>query len=245
MVRAMVYIENEIASMRAANAISRYFHQRHPEYYARILNCFDFPSFDTAASNYSLDLYLLEVQRCDETDAGYRIAIRLREAGSRCMIAFVVPTEGVALRITQSMFQPGYIFLKAVVEEELYGFLDDFFSRTAALSFMEFTFQYKKWLLNVEKITYILTNGSRSLLVCVDVTLESTERLADLERRLPGCFLRVDKGCLINTRQLVAADFAEHKAIFAGGAFVYMSRRGSKKLQELLRSGGDSKKELA
>ncbi|MDR1068132.1 MAG: LytTR family transcriptional regulator, partial [Clostridiales Family XIII bacterium] len=77
---------------------------------------------------------------------------------------------------------------------------------------------------------YIQTCGDKTLIVCLNTAFESTERLGDLERRLPEYFFRVDKGCLINTKRLSAVDFTERKAMFSGGDFVYMSRRGSKKL---------------
>jgi DNA-binding LytR/AlgR family response regulator len=64
--------------------------------------------------------------------------------------------------------------------------------------------------------------------------MESTERMAELEKKLPKHFLRVDKGCLINTKRLQSADFARRQAMFDGGDFVYMSRRGTKKLFDTL-----------
>lgn len=243
--RAVVYTQEEYTSMRVANDMSHYFFSRHPEYYARILNYQDFRAFDAVPENYNMDLYVLELDRCDETDAGYRIASRLREKGSHCAMSFIVPSESVAVQVTREMFRPSYVFLKEATTEELHTLLHMLLPQIRNQSFMEFIFQYRKWLLNTDKITYIATNGTRTLLVCADMTLESTERLAELERRLPACFVRVDKGCLINTKHLTAVDFTERKAMFEGGCFVYMSRRGAKKLCDILNAGNACGEELA
>ena len=233
--RVAVYMKNKTASIQAANDISRYFYQRHPEYYARIVDYHDFREFDTIPGNYGMDLYVLELHICDDTDPGFRIAKKLCDTKVNCAITFVVPLESLAVKIAQEMLRPSYIFLKKVTSEEINAFLDSFLLRSDEMAFMEFNFQYKKWLVNIENILYIQTCGTRVMLVCSNALLESTERLSDLERRLPGHFLRVDKGCLINTRQLVSADFTDKKAMFGGAKFVYMSRRGAKKLYDTLK----------
>lgn len=243
--RVGVYAKEEHTSMRVANDICHYFFSTHPEYYARILNFCDFPAFDASAEHYSLDLYLLQVDCCDASDTGYRIASLLRKRGTPCVIAFIVPAEGMVLQLMRAMLQPSYVFLREAATKEIHTFLGGFLLHIRGQSFMAFLFQYKKWLLNIDKITHVITNGARTLLVCVDLTLESTERLAELERRLPAHFVRVDKGCLLNTRQLMAIDFAQQKAILQGGCFVYMSRRGTKKLFELMNAGNELGEELA
>ena len=214
--------------------ISRYFCQKHPEYYAKIMDYHDFKEFDAISGNYGMDLYVLELNRCEDSDAGFRIAKRLRDNKVNCAITFVVPSESLAIGITREMLRPSYIFLKAAAAAEINSFLDSFLLRSDEMAFMEFTFQYRKWLVNIENILYIQTCGARVMLVCSNATLESTERLSDLERRLPGYFIRVDKGCLINTKQLVSVDFAQKKAMFGSSDFVYMSRRGAKKLYDTL-----------
>ena len=239
--RAAVYCENETISIQVANDISFYFHQRHPEYYIKILNYHSFSNFDAVSANYEMDLYILELNRCDESDAGYRIAMQVREKGLRCSLSFIVPSSSVALQIVQKMLQPSYIFLNDAPTNEIIKVLNNFLVSYTSMSFLSFTYQYKKWLLNTERITYIITNGTRSLLVCSHTTLETTERLAELERKLPDYFIRVDKGCLINTRQLAMANLAEQKVTFVDGNFAYMSRRGAQKLNDLLNI--DRKKE--
>jgi DNA-binding LytR/AlgR family response regulator len=79
----------------------------------------------------------------------------------------------------------------------------------------------------------------------LNATLETSERLADLERRLPGYFFRVDKGCLINTNRLTAVDFTEQKVMFPGGDYVYMSRRGSKRLSERFKGRKENGEEIS
>ena len=232
--KAAVYIKDESASMCVANDISRYIYKHHPDYYAKIVNYSSIQEFDSAPGSYSMDLYVLELNRCDALDDGFAIAKRLRNDKITCAITFVVPSEYIALQATREMLLPSYIFIKEAQTEEVNNFLDSFLSRSSEMTFMEFTFQYKKWLVNIENITYLQTCGNRVLIVCGNSTLETTERLADLERRLPARFCRVDKGCLINIKKLTAVDFTEKKAMFDKDSFVYMSRRGSKKLYDLL-----------
>ena len=232
--KAAVYIKDKAASARVANDISRYFYQRRPEYYVKIADYGDLREFDSVPGIYGMDLYFLELNECSGSDAGFRIARRLRDGGINCAMTFIVPSEATAVGIAREMLRPSYIFLRDAAADEINLFLDNFLLRSSGLDFMEFTFQYKKWLVNVANITYIQTCGTRTILACANATLESTERLADLERRLPGYFIRVDKGCVINTKRLTHADFTEHKAMFAGSDFVYMSRRGSKKLYDRL-----------
>ena len=227
-----VYTGQNIAGTRVANDISRYFSVRHPEYFARIVNYDNLREFDTVPGNYGMDLYVLELNICDPSDAGFNIAKKLRDEKINCALTFIVPSDAVALGITREMFRPSYIFLKHAAETEINRFLDGFLSRSGELAFIEFTFQYRKWLVNAENITYIQTCGNKTLIVCLNASLETTERLADLERKLPGNFFRVDKGCLININRLSAVDFTEQKAMFPGGDYVYMSRRGAKKLYD-------------
>jgi len=236
-----VYAGQNTASMRAANDISRYFSVRRPEYFARILSYDSLREFDSIPGNYSMDLYVLELNTCGMSDAGFSIAKKLRDEKINCALTFIVPSEAVAIQITREMLRPSYIFLKRATDAEINRFLDGFLSRSGELAFIEFTYQYKKWLVNVENITYIQTCGDKALIVCLNTTLETTERLADLERKLPGYFLRVDKGCLINTKRLAAADFTDKKALFAKDDFVYMSRRGAKKLYDFLKGVEDKK----
>ncbi|MDR2355903.1 MAG: LytTR family transcriptional regulator [Clostridiales Family XIII bacterium] len=228
--RAVVYIADKMESERVANEISRYFCAYHPEYYTRIVSFHNLREFNAAAGSLSMDLYVLQLNDCEASDAGYGIAGRLRGEGVNCALTFIVPSESVAVRVTRDMLRPSYIFVRRANSDELHGFLDNFLSRSGELAFIEFTCRYKKWLVNAENITYIRTCGAKTLIVCTNAAFESTERLADLERRLPKCFFRVDKGCLINAKQLKAVDFTEKKAIFAENDFVYMSRRGAKKL---------------
>ncbi len=234
--RISVYIGNPAESTRVANDISRYFCVNHPEYFARIVNFDNYREFDAYPGKYSMDLYVLELDDCRTTDAGFSIAKKLRGEKINCALVFIVPTEAVAMQITREMLSPSYTFLSQAETREINSFLDHFVSCSAELAFIEFTFQYKKWLVNTENITYIQTCGDKTLIVCVNTTLETTERLADLERKLPGYFFRVDKGCLINTKRLTAVDFTEHKAMFGGVDYVYMSRRGSKKLFDRLKN---------
>ncbi|MDR1299499.1 MAG: LytTR family transcriptional regulator [Oscillospiraceae bacterium] len=238
-----VYSGDRAAGTRVANEISRYLSVRRPEYFARIVSYDDPLKFDTEPGNYNMDLYVLELEDCGASDAGCRIARRLRDGGTNCTLTFIAPTESVALRATREMFRPGYIFLKQAAGAEIRSFLDSFLSRAGELSYIDFTFRYKKWLVNAENITYIQTCGDKTLIVCLNAALESTERLGDIERRLPGYFFRVDKGCLINTKRLTAADFTERKAMFPHGDFVYMSRRGAKRLYDRINgkiSGGEA-----
>jgi len=230
-----VYTGQDTASTRVANYVSRYFSVRRPEYFARIVNYSNLREFDTVPGNYNMDLYVLELNNCNPADSGFAIARRLRDEKINCALTFIVPSEATAIQITREMLRPSYIFLKQASETEMNSFLDSFLLRSGELAFIEFTFQYKKWLVNAENITYIQTCGDKTLIVCLNTTLETTERLVDLERKLPGYFFRVDKGCLINTKRLSAVDFTEHKAMFPGGDYVYMSRRGSKKLSDSLK----------
>lgn len=232
--KAAVYSKNESVSTRIANDISRYLYQHHPEYYAKIMNFVSMAEFEQTPGSYGMDLYVLELTHCNASDAGFNIAKRLRDQKVGCAIAFIVPSEYIAFQVTREMLLPSYIFIDEAPENEMHTFLNSFLSRSGELTFMEFTFQYKKWLVNIENINYIQTCGNRVILVCQSATLESTERLTDLERRLPAHFFRVDKGCLINIKQLTSANFTDQKAMFGQDDFVYMSRRGAKKLQELL-----------
>jgi DNA-binding LytR/AlgR family response regulator len=231
--------------MRVANAISRYFAVYRPEYYAKIVGFDDYREFDSIPGNYGMDLYVVELKTCDVSDAGFSIAKRLCDGKANCALTFVVPSEAMAAQITREMFRPSYVFLKQAETDEINRFLNSFLLRSGELSFVEFTFQYKKWLVNAENINYIQTCGDKTLIVCTNATLETTERLADLERRLPTSFFRVDKGCLINTKRLISADFTEHKAMFPGGDYVYMSRRGSKKLFDSLNGKNDGGEDIA
>ena len=232
--RAAVYIEEEMASVRVANSISRYLYRHHPEYYARIINSSDYKEFCTSPGNFGMDLYVLEVKRCDNDDLGLKIAKRLRDGKVNCAMAFVVPCEITAVEVTRMMLRPSYIFINEAKPEEIDAFMADFLVRMDQVAFMEFTYKYKKWLVNIENIRYVQTNAGSLLLVCKNATLESTERLTDIELRLPGHFVRVDKGCLINTKLLVSVDFSEKKAMFGSSDFVYMSRRGARKLYDTL-----------
>lgn len=245
--KVAVFIENRNESVRVANDVSRYFYRRRPEYYSKIVNYSGFGEFDAAPGSYGMDLYILELKRCADGDPGYQIAMRLREDSANCGIAFIVPSEAAAVQATREMLNPVYIFVKNAPADEIDVFLDRFLMQAGNFQFIEFTFQYKKWLVNIENIIYIQTCAARLLLVCANATLETTERLTDLERRLPPYFFRVDKGCVINTRRLSAADFTEHKAMFAQAGFVYMSRRGSKRLYDFLngRAPPCDEKELA
>ena len=215
-----VYAGHKITSMRAANDISRYFSVRHPEYYARIVNYDSLREFDSVPGNYSMDLYLLELDACDSSDAGYTIAKRLRDDKTNCALTFIAPSETVAVQVTREMLRPSYVFHKEATESEIFKFLDSFLSRFGELAFIEFTYQYRKWLVNTENITYIQTNGDKTLIVCMNTTLETSERLAELERKLPGHFFRVDKGCLININRLSSVDFKEQKTMFPGDDYV-------------------------
>ena len=230
-----VYAGHSIASMRVANDISRYFSVRRPEYFARIVNYDNLREFDSVPGNYSMDLYFLELNACESSDAGYNIAKKLRDEKINCALTFITPSETVAMQATREMLRPSYIFIKQTTEAEICGFLDNFLSRSGEFAFIEFTYQYRKWLVNAENITYIQTSGDKTLIVCVNTTLETSERLAELERKLPGHFFRVDKGCLININRLSAVDFTEQKAMFPGDDYVYMSRRGSKKLFDAIK----------
>ena len=238
--RVAVYAGQNTASMRVANDVSRYFSLSHPEYSARIVNFDSLREFNSVPGNYSMDLYVLELNNCEPSDAGFAIAKKLRDEKINCALTFIVPSEAVAMQVTREMLRPSYIFLKQAAEDEINRFMDGFLSRFGELRFIEFTFQYRKWLVNAENITYIQTCGDKVLIVCLNATLETTERLADLEKKLPGYFFRVDKGCLINTKCLSAVDFTEQKALFPGGDYVYMSRRGAKRLFDSLKSKGNN-----
>ena len=237
--RAAVYMEDETASIRVANSVSRYLYRHHPEYYARIINSCDYREFCASPGNFGMDLYVLEVKRCHDKDPGFRIAAKLRDGKVNCALTFVVPCEVTAVHITREMLRPSYIFIREAKPNEMDAFLADFLARMDQVAFMEFTYKYKKWLVNIENIRYVQTNAGSLLIVCKNATLESTERMSDIERRLPGHFVRVDKGCLINTKLLVSVDFSEKKAMFFGSDFVYMSRRGAKKLYDTLYGGND------
>ncbi|MDR1204602.1 MAG: hypothetical protein LBL26_03850 [Peptococcaceae bacterium] len=76
--KAAVFIRHKSKSVSAANDISRYFYRRHPEYYAKIVNYDDYQKFDALDENYYMDLYVLELNCCEESDCGFRIAKRLR-----------------------------------------------------------------------------------------------------------------------------------------------------------------------
>ena len=232
--RAAVYIEEEMTSERVANCISRYLYRFHPEYYASIINSSDYKVFCASPGNFGMDLYVLEIKRCDDRDPGFQIAKRLRDGKVNCVMTFVVPCEATAVQITRKMLRPSYIFINEARPDEIDAFMADFLARMEQVAFMEFTYKYKKWLVNIENIRYVQTNAGSLLLVCKNATLESTERMSDIERRLPGYFIRVDKGCLINTKLLVSVDFTEKKAMFDSCDFVYMSRRGAKKLYDTL-----------
>ena len=232
--RAAVYIDDETTSIRIANSISRYLYRYHPEYYARIINSSDYKEFCSLPGNFGMDLYVLEIKRCHDQDPGFQIAKRLRDGKVNCAMTFVVPCEVTAVQITRKMLRPSYIFINEAKPDEIDAFMAEFLVRMDQVAFMEFTYKYKKWLVNIENIRYVQTNAGNLLLVCKNATLESTERMSDIERKLPGHFVRVDKGCLINTKLLTSVDFSEKKAMFDSSDFVYMSRRGAKKLYDTL-----------
>ena len=64
--------------------------------------------------------------------------------------------------------------------------------------------------------------------------------VSELEWKLPSHFLRADKGCLVNTKKVTSVDITDHKANFATGDFAYMSRRGTKKLYNLLNTDSET-----
>jgi DNA-binding LytR/AlgR family response regulator len=230
--------------MRTANEISRYFYRIHPEHHTKVVNYYDLRDFDAYASNYSMDLYLLELNDCKESDTGFRIAKQLRDTQPDCYLTLIVPSDSIALAASREMLRPSYIFLKEAEPTEIHRFLDDLLKRTGSSAFMEFTYQYKKCLVNVHNIVYITTGGNGTLIVCTNEMMESTERLSELAQRLPSFFLRVDKGCLINTKHLVKAVLTERKAFFTDSQFVYMSRRGTKKLLDYISTPDDTEEEV-
>ena len=78
--------------------------------------------------------------------------------------------------------------------------------------FAEFVYDYHRFLVNARNIIYAMTSDTHTILVCTNGTFEASERIGDVEKKLPPYFVRVDKGCLISLSHLVKADYTEHKA---------------------------------
>ena len=229
-----VFIQDKAAAMRAANELNRLVCRRYPEYNATIRDFSELRDFNAYPGNGNMDAYVLQINKCGGNDPGYAIAKRLRQTGlNNCLFTFIVPDANCLLSLMRERLAPIYIFTGRADEEGLGVLADELIKNATLRDFVEFVYDYRKYIINVRNIIYVMTSDTHTIFVCTNGTFESTDRMSTVEKKLPSYFVRVDKGYLINLNHLDSADSAKQKAEMTGGNFVYMSRRGTKRLFDI------------
>jgi DNA-binding LytR/AlgR family response regulator len=232
----MVFIRDKARAARTANELSRSICARYPEYNATVRDFSELRDFNAYPGNGNMDAYIVQVDTCAPNDPGFAIAKRLRQRGlNQCLFAFVTPDADCLLTLTREGFAPVYAFAGEVDKAGIGALAEELVKGVTKRDFVELVYDYRKNLINVRNILYVMASGAHTLFISTSGTFESSERIGDVEKKLPAYFIRVDKGTLLNLNHLAKADYTAHKAEFTEGSFVYMSRRGTKKLFDTVR----------
>jgi hypothetical protein len=230
-----VFMRDKVSAVRTANELSRCVCTRFPEYNTIVRDFSDLRDFNAYPGHGNMDAYILQVERYAANDPGYAIAKRIKQNGlNECLFAFIIPDTGCLATLVRDRFAPIYAFIKGIDKEGLAVLAEELVKGVTKRDFVELVYDYRKFLINVRNIINVITSDTHTIFACTNGTFESSERMGDVEKKLPSYFVRVDKGCLINLNHLVKADYTEHKAELTGGDFVYMSRRGTKKLFDIV-----------
>jgi len=221
--------------MKDANLVHAYVSKRFPDSRGIVEDYCSHEELLGTIHKAPADAYILSVMGDHEKSyLGLATEIRLRY--ENCSLLFVLNDFDDLKSIVNSSITPDYVFAGEVTEPELDRYFSMQEERVPQRSLLSFTLGNRKQIVSKQAIVSAQAAHKKVSLRALGRSYETTLTISALERLLPGNFVRIDKGVIINSDYISLFDSHAESIYLTDGQELPVSRRGRKRLFEAVKA---------
>jgi len=221
-------------AMKEANVVFTFFRREFPDSRIIVEDYFDADMMQIAIKKSPADIYILSAVG-DISKKHIKLASEIKNRYTNRSVLFVSNSFDDVKTIINSSIAPDYIFSSEVTEQEFGKFLHKQSEKNPTVKMLTFTVNNRKQLVNVHAILSAQANSKKVELRILDRTFNTSLTIAELADIMPANFVRIDKGTIINSDHIRIFESEKDTITLTNGHSFTVSRRGQKRLFELIK----------
>ena len=231
-INIIVYNKIKTTAMRDANIVFNYCRKAFPKTKSIVEDYSDAKDMVKLTRISSEKLFILSTvgEEHEECLSVVKAAKDIRNENRYCDIILVVENLETLKLFTNNMLLPTFVFEKEVDEEQLKKYFTTKSAKEHFGNLLDFTSENKKHVINIQEVVCAQAQNKRVLLQTLSNKYNTSLTIASLEKYMPGNFVKVDKGVIVNSDYIKAFDSATEMISLLTGQTFFVSRRGQQRL---------------
>ena len=233
--RIVVFDDDLWMARNTENVINRIVSETNNEANCEVCCFSDTAFFVKWLDENKVDAAVLDISVPEDENFGIERAKQIRKNNKNAHIIFMTSNDGKIYQVFSGLIRPTQFIVKNSGEDELVSVFRDILKEADENEkLLKVAHGRNEYFLSVPEILSVCKEGRKTAITLMERTIEVTDSLASIFKRLNDKFIWVDKGSIINIKMIKEVNYPDKKITMTDGSIIYMSRNCAKDVKKVL-----------